>query len=185
MWERWTPWVFGSEPTATGLYASRQTGIQQSCRARELRFPAPAALLCGETAADRKKVAAGPPAEAERSSGLRMSGRQDLNLRPLGPEGPQGDPHGVVPGGTASYPFDNTGNAGDAGFHPVAPLPPDATPFGALVVQETPGPLLTVAEVAVRLRVSRATIYRLVRAGALPALRISNSIRVPTSSLGP
>jgi excisionase family DNA binding protein len=106
-----------------------------------------------------------------------------LNLRPLGPEGPQGDPHGVAPGGTASYPFDNTGNATDAGFHPVAPFPPDETPFGALVVQELAGPLLTVGEVAARLRVSRATIYHLVQAGALPALRISNSIRVPLEAL--
>jgi len=106
-----------------------------------------------------------------------------LNLRPLGPEGPQADPHGVVPGGTASYPFDNTGNATDAGFHMVAPFPPDATPFGALVVQELPGPLLTVGEVAARLRVSRATVYRLVRLGTLPALRVSNSIRVPRDAL--
>ena len=106
-----------------------------------------------------------------------------MNLRPLGPEGPRADPHGVVPSGTASHPLDNTGNATDAGFHPVAPFPPDATPFGAFVVQEIPGPLLTVAEVAVRLRVSRASIYRLVQAGVLPALRISNSIRVPLEAL--
>jgi excisionase family DNA binding protein len=106
-----------------------------------------------------------------------------LNLRPLGPEGPQGGAHGVVPGGTALYPFDNTGNAGDAGFHPVAPLPPDTTPFGALVVQEIPGPLLTVGEVAARFRVSRATVYRLVQDGALPFLRISNSIRILAAAL--
>jgi hypothetical protein len=71
----------------------------------------------------------------------------------------------VVPGGIASYPFDNTGNATDAGFHPVAPFSPDETPFGALVVQEIPGPLLTVAELAAQLRVSRATVYRLVQVG--------------------
>jgi excisionase family DNA binding protein len=108
-----------------------------------------------------------------------------LNLRPLGPEGPQGGAHGVVPGGTALYPFDNTGNAGDAGFHPVAPLPPDTTPFGALVVQAEPGDLLTVGEVATRLRVSKATVYRLVQREVMPALRISNSIRVPASILPP
>jgi excisionase family DNA binding protein len=111
------------------------------------------------------------------------SGRQDLNLRPLGPEGPQGDPHGVVPGGTASHPFDITGNASDAGFHPVAPFPPDETPFGALVVQATLGALLTVGEVATRLRVSRATVYRLVRLGSIPALRVSNSIRISADAL--
>jgi excisionase family DNA binding protein len=111
------------------------------------------------------------------------SGRQDLNLRPLGPEGPQGDPHGVVPGGTASYPFDITGSEEGDGFHPVAPFPPVETPFGALVVQDLPGPLLTVGEVATRLRVSRATVYRLVQAGTLPALRVSNAIRIPASAL--
>jgi excisionase family DNA binding protein len=51
------------------------------------------------------------------------------------------------------------------------------------VVQELPGPLLTVREVASWLPVSRATIYRLVQAGALPALRISNSIRFPLEAL--
>ena len=105
-----------------------------------------------------------------------------MNLRPLGPEGPQADPHGVVPGHLASYPLDNTGVKGDAGSHTVAPSPPDATAFGALVVQGFSGPLLTVGEVAARFRVSRATVYRLVQTGALLAARISNSIRVPTEA---
>jgi len=67
----------------------------------------------------------------------------------------------------------------------VAPLPPVATPFGAFVVHGAMGRLLTVREVADRLRVSRATVYRLVQAGALPVLRISNSIRIPAGSLTP
>ena len=108
-----------------------------------------------------------------------------MNLRPLGPEGPNADPHGVVPVHLASYPFDNTGVAGGAGSHTVAPLPPVATPFGALVVRGEVGRLLTVREVAGRLRVSRATVYRLVQAGALPVLRISNSIRIPDLALIP
>ena len=108
-----------------------------------------------------------------------------MNLRPLGPEGPNADPLGVVPGHLASYPFDNTGVEGGAGSHTVAPLPPVATPFGALVVRGEPGALLTVREAAARLRVSRATVYRLVQAGAQPVLRISNSIRIPAGSLTP
>ena len=116
---------------------------------------------------------------------FRWSGRQDLNLRPLGPEGPNADPHGVAPGQLASYPFDNTGVEGCAGSHTVAPLPPVATPFGALVVRGEVRQLLTVREVAARLRVSRATVYRLVRAGALPVLRISNAIRIPACALAP
>ena len=115
--------------------------------------------------------------------GVRWSGRQDLNLRPLGPEGPNADPHRLVPGHLASYPVDNTGVADGAGSHTVAPFPPVATPFGALVVHDAVGRLLTVREVSLRLRVSRATVYRLVQAGALPVLRISNSIRIPEAAL--
>jgi excisionase family DNA binding protein len=51
-----------------------------------------------------------------------------------------------------------------------------------LVVQGLSGPLLTVGEAAARLRVSRATVYRLVRADVLQVVRISNSIRVPTEA---
>jgi excisionase family DNA binding protein len=40
--------------------------------------------------------------------------------------------------------------------------------------------LLTVAEVARRLRVSRATVYKLVAKGKLPHVRIGNSIRFPS-----
>jgi excisionase family DNA binding protein len=108
-----------------------------------------------------------------------------LNLRPLGPEGPNADPHGVVPVHLASYPLDNIEVAGDAGSHTSAPFPPVATPFGALVVRGEVRQLLTVREVAARLRVSRATVYRLVQAGALPVLRVSNSIRIPEGALVP
>ena len=80
---------------------------------------------------------------------------------------------------------DNTGVEGGAGSHTLAPLPPVATPFGALVVHDALGRLLTVREVADRLRVSRATVYRLVQAGALPILRVSNSIRIPEAALEP
>jgi excisionase family DNA binding protein len=53
------------------------------------------------------------------------------------------------------------------------------------VVHDAVGRLLTVREVADRFRVSRATVYRLVQAGALPVLRISNSIRIPEAALAP
>ena len=84
-----------------------------------------------------------------------------------------------------SHPLDNTGVEGGAGSHPVAPPPPDATPSGALVVHDAEGPLLTVREAAPRLRVSRATGYRLVRARSLPTLRVSNSIRIPAGAPTP
>jgi excisionase family DNA binding protein len=99
--------------------------------------------------------------------------------------GPRGDPHGVAPGHPAWHPLDNTGVEGGAGSHRVAPLPSVATRFGGLVVHDTVGPLLTVREVAARLRVSRATVYRLVQGGTLPTLRVSNSIRIPEAALVP
>jgi excisionase family DNA binding protein len=65
----------------------------------------------------------------------------------------------------------------------VAPVPPDATPFGAFVVQDIQGPFMTAREVAAWLRVSRATVYRLFRAGTLRGLRVSNAIRIPAVAL--
>jgi hypothetical protein len=68
-WERWSLLAFGSEPTAAGLYASGQPGIQQSCRTHEFGFAGSAALLCGDVAAGHRRKAAGPPAEVERGPG--------------------------------------------------------------------------------------------------------------------
>jgi excisionase family DNA binding protein len=42
---------------------------------------------------------------------------------------------------------------------------------------------LTVREVAKRFGVCTATVYALVKAGKLPHIRVSNSIRVPASAL--
>jgi excisionase family DNA binding protein len=43
---------------------------------------------------------------------------------------------------------------------------------------EHPARLLTVSEVAQALRVSNMTVYRLVSAGELPALRVGRSVRL-------
>jgi excisionase family DNA binding protein len=43
---------------------------------------------------------------------------------------------------------------------------------------ERPARLLTVTEVAQALRVSNMTVYRLVSAGDLPALRVGRSVRL-------
>jgi excisionase family DNA binding protein len=43
--------------------------------------------------------------------------------------------------------------------------------------------LLTVAEIAQALRVSRMTIYRLVERGSLPSVRVGHSIRVPAAAV--
>ncbi len=42
---------------------------------------------------------------------------------------------------------------------------------------------LTVAEVAASMRVSKMTVYRLVHAGALPAVRVGRSFRVPRDAV--
>lgn len=42
---------------------------------------------------------------------------------------------------------------------------------------------LTVAEVATAMRVSKMTVYRLVHAGDLPAVRVGRSFRVPEDSV--
>lgn len=42
---------------------------------------------------------------------------------------------------------------------------------------------VTVAEVAVMMRVSRMTVYRLVHSGELPAIRFGRSFRVPESAV--
>jgi excisionase family DNA binding protein len=53
--------------------------------------------------------------------------------------------------------------------------------------QRVPDPeqpkLLTVAEIAAELRVSKMTVYRLVHAGDLRSIRIGRSFRVPVKAL--
>ncbi len=45
------------------------------------------------------------------------------------------------------------------------------------------GSFLTVAEVAALMRVSKMTVYRLVHAGDLPAVRVGRSFRVPAEAV--
>ncbi len=45
------------------------------------------------------------------------------------------------------------------------------------------GQLLTVAEVAALMRVSKMTIYRLLHSGDLPGIRFGRSFRVPQQAL--
>ena len=47
----------------------------------------------------------------------------------------------------------------------------------------TPGPLLTVAEVADLLRVSNMTVYRLIKAGQIGAIRVGKNYRIPQADL--
>jgi excisionase family DNA binding protein len=61
--------------------------------------------------------------------------------------------------------------------------PPTRQPMVAAPVQQRPAPrtvsFLTVTEVAAIMRVSKMTVYRLVHAGELAAVRVGRSFRVP------
>ena len=46
-----------------------------------------------------------------------------------------------------------------------------------------PPALLRIDEVADRLAISRATIYRLIRRGAIPTVHIGTSVRIPAAEL--
>jgi len=45
------------------------------------------------------------------------------------------------------------------------------------------GPLFTVAEVALMMRVSKMTVYRLVQSGAIDSIRVGHSYRVPEAAV--
>ena len=51
------------------------------------------------------------------------------------------------------------------------------------MVNEDKGKFLTVAEVAEIMRVSKMTVYRLVHAGEMPAVRVGRSFRVHESAV--
>jgi len=118
-----------------------------------------------------------------------VSGRQDSNLRPLGPEGPSR----ISRESTAVQVFANSqapGAAADA----VAPVGrprtlPHVTPvlptFGrrSTRLSALDAPLLSVRETAERLRVSTATVYALCGRGELRHVRVSNAIRLRVEDL--
>jgi excisionase family DNA binding protein len=67
---------------------------------------------------------------------------------------------------------------------PMAVRPATAQPMAAGPVTQRPAPrpavsFLTVTEVAAIMRVSKMTVYRLVHAGELAAVRVGRSFRVP------
>lgn len=105
-------------------------------------------------------------------------------------------PSGALSGVTsASQPVPTIRASGATGVHRSQPVPPVAKAFGATVVQPAGGAprlrsvdggadrLLTVREVAERLGVSTATVYKLVERGELAHVRVSNAIRFTRGDL--
>lgn len=64
-----------------------------------------------------------------------------------------------------------------------APLLQAPTPARLRALPGEPERLLTVREVAERLGISTATVYRLCERGALPHVRVSNAIRIQLAAL--
>jgi excisionase family DNA binding protein len=60
---------------------------------------------------------------------------------------------------------------------------PDQTPVRPVDPALAEVKFLTVAEVAALMRVSKMTVYRMVHAGELPAVRVGRSFRVPEKAV--
>ena len=109
--------------------------------------------------------------------------RERSDPRPSGPERALEESHGVSSAGTASQPPEIPGDAEMARSDGVAERGSVETPFGAPVVRELPpdpGPherLLTVRDVASRLGVSSALVYKLCQRNLLRTLRIGGALR--------
>ena len=119
-----------------------------------------------------------PPIEAPLESG-----GQDSNLRPLGPEPARGEFFPVAPDTTESYPADLSVVPLVPGSHTNSPTVYGSTQYGAPVARpaRVSEAWLTPSEVASRLKLSRATIYALIKRGALPHRRVGLSIRIASS----
>ncbi len=106
-----------------------------------------------------------------------------MNLRPPGPERALEEFHRIPSAGTPEQPSENTGEQEASTVDTVALLPLVETPVGAPVVRELPpdpGPherLLTVRQVATRLGVSSALVYKLCQRNLLRGLRIGGALR--------
>ena len=112
-----------------------------------------------------------------------MSGRQDLNLRPLGPELRKTVVDGVAKRGLSKQPLDKTQRENEPISDAVSPIASRLQFHGAPVVRTFSAKLngrgfLTVAEVAALLGLSRATVYRLCKEGLIPTVKLLNSVPV-------
>jgi len=112
-----------------------------------------------------------------------------LNLRPPGPEPETEEFHTVTSGRMGEQPLEKTAAVEATDSDLVAPSGYGETPFGAPVVRDLPpdpGPqerLLTVRQIASRLGVSTALVYKLSERNELQTVRISGALRFHESAL--
>ncbi len=111
-----------------------------------------------------------------------------MNLRPLGPEGSAGGSHWVITIPVGRQVSAIPRGQKRLGSHLVATGGPDSNVLFTIPSQYsalTPE-FLTVREVAERLRVCRATVYRMIVDGRLASVRVSSGlIRIRSTSVAP
>ena len=145
-----------------------------------------------QSAGGSKEEAPGTDAFACDSEGFK-SGRQDLNLRPLGPEPVTGTVHAVAGDGRPSQVLDATGvELGEAveGLPTDRPNGRDGSPSAEQVAADLrrteflrPEGLLPVAAVAKRLGISAASVHAAINAGKLRAVLFGSVRRIALEDL--
>jgi excisionase family DNA binding protein len=115
-----------------------------------------------------------PALELERETGFEPA---TLSLGKAGPCRPAG--------GTDAQTAAKTGDREAGHVQRSLPFAADRTPFVTRLLPGAgpDGGLLTVRDVAARLRVSTATVYKLCRRGVLRHVRVVNVIRVPRDAI--
>jgi excisionase family DNA binding protein len=181
-----------SDPRITAqTYDHTELEEQRALFERVLAFGRPADGSLGAPVVRETKPPKNKAPEADDfsndSEGLYQSGRQDLNLRPFGPES---EPWEFAPVHTDPHPIANIvkTEAFEASHihtasQEVHPDPPSLSRPCPRESSLTPERFLTVGQVAESLGVCRATVYRLVELGRLPHLRMVNGIRIRLADL--
>jgi excisionase family DNA binding protein len=173
------------------IHGSR--GVGYSFRVKSVLPPRSRRESCGETAADKNegRGVLGFPVQLR---GLE-SGRQDLNLRPLGPEPAPGEVLAVGRDGRPSQPLDNAGVDKTAAVEPLPRKPPSGG-YGSASADQVaaelrrperellrPEDLLPVTAAAQFLGVCVATVHNAINRGKLRSHLFGSARRVRPEDL--